>query len=228
MNTILLTLTTLFFHSITGFQTVPGDKSRMSIFNPLIILVLLGVLVGCCGKVDTIVLLPDPDGKVGRLEVIGNNQEIIIDKAHFSTKLSSSQPAPSTPQKMRQEELNALLENALAAEPSLPTKFILYFQTGFALLDTTSTALLKEIHTTIQQKESKDISIIGHTDTLGDTEFNRKLSYERAVMVKNNLEAKGIPIENMEVTSHGEKNQLVKTPDNTSEKRNRRVEVTVR
>jgi outer membrane protein OmpA-like peptidoglycan-associated protein len=32
----------------------------------------------------------------------------------------------------------------------------------------------------------------------------------------------------IEVTSHGERNPLVQTPDNTAEPKNRRVEVTVR
>ncbi len=191
-------------------------------------MVSLVVLAGCCEKVDTIVLLPDFDGKVGSLEVAGSSGEIIIDKANHFTKLSSSLPSPSTPQQLSQEELQTLFGNVFASEPPPPTKFILYFLSGTSQLDTVSTTLLDDIHSTIIQKKSQDISIIGHTDTLGGAQFNSELSYERAMTIKTLLEDRGIAADIFEVTSHGEKNPLIKTPDNTPEKRNRRVEITIR
>ena len=47
-------------------------------------------------------------------------------------------------------------------------------------------------------------------------------------MVRGLLVSRGASGEILQVTSHGEKNLLVSTPDETEEPRNRRVEVTVR
>jgi outer membrane protein OmpA-like peptidoglycan-associated protein len=47
-------------------------------------------------------------------------------------------------------------------------------------------------------------------------------------MVAEMLKEKGLKARELTVESHGERNQLVKTPDNTQEPRNRRVEVSVR
>lgn len=72
------------------------------------------------------------------------------------------------------------------------------------------------------------MSVIGHTDTAGDDAVNLRLGLERARFVANLLTDQataGVPVQ---IESHGEKNQLVKTPDNTPEPRNRRVEVAVR
>ncbi len=228
MKNIHLVISTLFFGCNSIIQYITQYISRISTLKPWLALVSLGILAGCCGKVDTIVLLPDPDGNVGKIEVAGKGGKIIIDKAGHSTKLTNARHAPSPARKMSQEELADLYKDALAAEPQIPTKFILYFQSGDVLLDAKSITLLEEIHTTIQQKKSQDISVIGHTDTLGDSEYNRDLSYKRAEIVKHLLEAKGITPNSMEVSSHGEKNLLILTPDNTPERQNRRVEVTVR
>ena len=70
--------------------------------------------------------------------------------------------------------------------------------------------------------------MIAHTDTVGDEENNAKLSLERAKMVASLLKAAKLDEDKIRVESHGEKNLLIPTPDNTAEPRNRRVEVTVR
>ena len=73
-----------------------------------------------------------------------------------------------------------------------------------------------------------DISVIGHTDTAGDKEYNFELSKRRAIAVKNLLVKQGVIKNFIKTTSHGEKNPLIKTGDNVIEPRNRRVEVIVR
>jgi len=46
--------------------------------------------------------------------------------------------------------------------------------------------------------------------------------------VADMLKEKGLKARELTVESHGERNPLVKTPDNTQEPKNRRVEVSVR
>ena len=57
---------------------------------------------------------------------------------------------------------------------------------------------------------------------------NLALGLRRAMRVRNILVEAGLPAATVDVTSHGEADQLVKTRDNTPEPRNRRVGITVR
>ena len=66
-----------------------------------------------------------------------------------------------------------------------------------------------------------------HT-TVGSNDINVRISTQRAFSVRDLLIAAGLRRDVIEVSSHGENNLLVKTPDNTPEPRNRRVEVTIR
>ena len=117
----------------------------------------------------------------------------------------------------------------LAASPIKPVSFLLYFQVGGAKLTAESEADIGKIAEELGKRPVPDISVIGHTDTAGDDEANEKLGLQRATAIAA-LISSGTKIEagKISVESHGEKNLLVPTPDNTNEPRNRRVEVTVR
>ena len=73
-----------------------------------------------------------------------------------------------------------------------------------------------------------EIVVSGHTDRVGDKVYNIKLSLQRADNIKNKLVKLGADAAMIEVTSHGEGNPLIKTADNVSESKNRRVEVTIK
>jgi len=72
------------------------------------------------------------------------------------------------------------------------------------------------------------VSVVGHADTEGSRKMNQQLGMDRAMEIKNLLLSQGIDPSIIEVTSHGEGNPLVKTPDGVAEPRNRRVEVILR
>ncbi len=73
-----------------------------------------------------------------------------------------------------------------------------------------------------------EVVVVGHTDTLGDAKANITLGLKRATSVRSVLVDAGIAPALIEVASHGEADQLVKTRDNRAEPRNRRVEISVR
>jgi outer membrane protein OmpA-like peptidoglycan-associated protein len=106
--------------------------------------------------------------------------------------------------------------------------FTLLFFTGTADLTPESEAKLPDILAAIRERDSKDISIIGHSDRRGSDELNHKISLERARAVHRILAERGVPETIIETQSHGEGNPRVPTADGVSEPRNRRVEVTVR
>jgi outer membrane protein OmpA-like peptidoglycan-associated protein len=73
-----------------------------------------------------------------------------------------------------------------------------------------------------------EVAIVGHTDTLGDAAANVALGLKRASSVQRLLVDAGLDASIVDVTSHGESDPVVKTPNNIAEPRNRRVEIVVR
>jgi len=57
---------------------------------------------------------------------------------------------------------------------------------------------------------------------------NFELGLRRATAIRTRLIEAGVAAAMIEVSSHGEADQLVKTADEVAEPRNRRVEITVR
>ncbi len=190
------------------------------------------LLLGCATPVPPappkpvsyIALLASPDGSVGKVLVRGSKGEQLIDQAHYAVPLDGSTPPAPVDEARLQRDFGA----AMAARPQLPLHFILYFESGGAQLTATSLALLPEILESAKQRATVDMSIIGHSDTVGKAETNAALSLKRAQAVADLILSKGLRVEELSVESHGERNLLVPTPDETPEPRNRRVEVSIR
>lgn len=186
------------------------------------------LIISACGTKSTVVLIPDPDGHVGKLEVSNQSGTQILDQANQSVAIKDKTAAPATPTKLSQSDIQADFSDVLDARPMPPEKFILYFLLDSKQLTKKSEALLPQIIQTILTRRSNDIVISGHTDTVGSKEYNYRLSLERARTMFDILVANGAVPDHIKVTSHGEGNLLVKTPDNVAEPRNRRVEVVIR
>jgi outer membrane protein OmpA-like peptidoglycan-associated protein len=116
----------------------------------------------------------------------------------------------------------------MSARPELPEHFTLYFESGGTQLTQESLNQLRSIVERAGKRSSMDVSVIGHSDTVGKAELNEALSLKRAQAVADLLKSKGIKLGSLTVDSHGKRNLLVQTPDETPEPRNRRVEVSIR
>ncbi len=191
-------------------------------------LLAASLLTGCGVKRNLFVLLPDQDGKVGEITVSSRGGEQVLSQSGQATGLDAADQAPAKPEAMDKEKIQDLFGAALAASPAPPVHFMLYFESGTDQLTQQSATMIQSIIVTIGARKSTDTSVVGHTDTVGKAEFNRSLSLERANAVAQILISKGVDAGILQITSHGEENLLVRTPDETPEPKNRRVEVTVR
>jgi outer membrane protein OmpA-like peptidoglycan-associated protein len=194
---------------------------------PLLIPVLFLLLSGCAKK-TTVVLLPDPDGKIGHITVANKHGEVDLTRSGEATVVSGRESEPSPPYKLSEDSIHAQFSQVLSILPDKPTHFVLYFKNESTELLPASATELPIIYKTILDRNSQYISVIGHSDTAGDYQYNLQLSQKRARNVKNLLITKGVDPALIKSESHGEKNQLVKTADNVHEPKNRRVEVVVR
>ena len=171
-----------------------------------------------------VVLLPNPNGSVGQVVVEGPRGAQILQQAQTGTALDGG----GTPFAVSAEQLQRDFGAALAARPPLPEHFLLYFQTNGNELTPESRALLPRILVRARARLSLDMSVIGHSDTQGKADVNEALALKRANDIAQQLRQLGLQNAVLSVESHGERNLLVATPNQTPEPRNRRVEITLR
>jgi peptidoglycan-associated lipoprotein len=196
----------------------------MNMIHKALMVGFLGVLLTGCASKSYVVLLDNPDGSTGKIVVRGDKGEQQIDKSMHGAALDGSkQPAAIEESQVRQD-----FGQAMAARPQLPERFLLYFDLGGANLTAESRALLATIVRNAANRPAVDVSIIGHTDTSGNAEQNDKLALQRAQAVAELMQQQGLKAHALIVESHGERNLLIQTPDETPEPRNRRVEISLR
>ncbi|MGH9311695.1 MAG: OmpA family protein [Vicinamibacterales bacterium] len=178
-----------------------------------------------------VVLLPDDDnggsGRTGRARVSNQAGMVDLTAAHDSTVASPNlSPRPVT--KMSESEVKRLFGDVLSALPPAPRHFLLFFKFESDELTDGSRALVPEVLKTVKERSFPEVAVVGHTDTMGAQPANIELGRKRATFVRNLLVEVGLDASLIEITSHGEADQLISTPDDTPESRNRRVEIVVR
>ncbi|RPJ13248.1 MAG: OmpA family protein, partial [Desulfobacteraceae bacterium] len=103
-----------------------------------------------------------------------------------------------------------------------------HYNIGDTVLTVESQAMIPAILEAAKNRPAPDVSVIGHTDTMGTVEANEILGLQRAKSVAEIIKNAGLKVHDLTISSHGEKNLMVVTPDNTPEPKNRRVEITIR
>lgn len=194
------------------------------LFFATTIVVHATLLAGCAGPGSYVVLLPSPDGSVGNVTVNSVAGQQVLTQAQTGVPLDASKPPFEVSSKQLTKDFGA----TMAARPPLPEQFLLYFLQGGSQLTPESMALLPKILARAKARPNVDLSVIGHTDTQGNASVNDKLAFNRATTLANQLCEMGLLESQVTVQSHGKRNLLVSTPDETAEPRNRRVEVILR
>jgi len=201
-------------------QAQPAPR-RCSVLRTFCTFMLLSVLLGGCATKSYVVLIPSPDGSVGEVVVKGEKGEQKLTKAGQAGSLDGR--ALQVEDKQVKEDFGEVM----AALPKIPVRYLLYFSAGTTLTNE-SESLIPKIIAEAKTRAAVDISIIGHTDTVFTDPYNNQLALKRAAKVSDRLVEKGLKANSLIIESHGKKNLLIQTPDNTWEPRNRRVEVSIR
>ena len=193
----------------------------------ILILLACWLLAGCASK-GTFVLMPDPSGKVGQITVSTPQGTQTLNQPRQSVAVKSKTDRPGEAKTMDETEIRALFGKALDIQPLPPAKFLLYFKAESSQPKPESDSEIAKILQVIKERRSMDISVNGHTDRMGEIDYNYNLSVRRAKRIQKMLENHGVDPKIISTTSHGKNNPLVPTADNVPEPRNRRVEVIVR
>ena len=174
-----------------------------------------------------VVLLPDPDGKTGKARVQNEfgSTDLTTERQAAS---AASDRRPGAARTMTDAEVKRVFGSALSALPQPARYFTVYFQFESDQLTEQSRALLPQILKAVKERTMPEVTVVGHTDTTGTPRANIELGLKRASTVRSILVKAGLDASLIEVTSHGEADLLMRTPDGTPELHNRRVEISVR
>jgi outer membrane protein OmpA-like peptidoglycan-associated protein len=173
------------------------------------------------------VLLPDSDTRSTGEANVSNPVGSVELTAERDAALATAKTRPVLG-KLSEADVERIFGDALSALPPPPRQFTLFFRFESDELTEQSQALIPQILSAVKEHAVQDVVVIGHTDTMGTQPANFGLGLKRAMMVRNLLVKAGLDGSTIDVTSVGELDLLVKTPDETPEPRNRRVDIAVR
>ena len=194
----------------------------------LLVLLVLLIISGCATVKDTVVLVHDADGRVGKLTVTteGGTQTLAV--ANTMVVVTGSEKNPSDPKKVDQSRIDSLFTDSIKALPTEPVTLLFFFLNDTTELTAESKSHIPEVLSLVNKREFYEISIIGHTDTTGSDEYNMRVSSARAESVRETLLSGGLRSDRIELRYHGKRDPIIPTGDNVREPRNRRVEVIVK
>jgi outer membrane protein OmpA-like peptidoglycan-associated protein len=176
---------------------------------------------------DLIVLLPKPNGTIGGVVVrTQDGKEILLNRAYAGAHIDG--PGMMQPVTYDADRAKREFSSVVSALPGRPATFLLYFNEGTDALTPDSEREVERIFAEIAARPYPEILVIGHTDAVGNAQFNNQLSRQRAQRVRDDLIKRGISADRIEVSSRGKREPLVRTAEGVSEPKNRRVEINVR
>jgi len=195
----------------------------------LVLMAVVLVLAACAQKPPPqqalFVVLPNPDGSSGAVTILDPQNPVLLDKPYAAGEVRGGHAAAVA---MTETQVQQAFGPALAARPILPAHFRLYFLSNSDRLKPDSAAEYAAVFADLKQRPVYEVEVIGHTDTLGDKEFNQALSLKRAEAIKARLVHDGLNGASITTAGRGPLDLAVPTADQVSEARNRRVEITVR
>jgi len=188
------------------------------------VLVLL-MLASCSSRQSLFVVLPNPDGSSGAVTIEDAQKSVVLDQPYAAGEVRNGIAAPV---KVDQAQVQQIFGNALAAQPVLPSHFVLYFEKDSNTLTPESQRQYQAVFADIKRRPVYEVEVIGHTDTLGNPPHNQQLSMSRAEMVRDRLVRDGLNPKSISLAGRGQLDLAIPTADQVAEPRNRRVEITVR
>jgi outer membrane protein OmpA-like peptidoglycan-associated protein len=189
-----------------------------------LVLALLS-LASCSSRQSLFVVLPNPDGSSGAVTIEDAQKSVVLDQPYAAGEVRGGIAAPV---KVDQAQVQQIFGNALAAQPVLPSHFVLYFEKDSNTLTPESQRQYQAVFADIKRRPVYEVEVIGHTDTLGNPPHNQQLSMSRAEMVRDRLVRDGLNPKSISVAGRGQLDLAIPTAAQVAEPRNRRVEITVR
>jgi iron complex outermembrane receptor protein len=113
----------------------------------------------------------------------------------------------------------------VAAAPSVPHSYLVFFDFNKSDLTSQAVSIVNQAAANAGPAHVTQLTVTGHTDTVGSDAYNMRLSRRRAESVAAQLEKDGIASSEIEIVAKGKRDLLVPTADGVKEPQNRRVQI---
>jgi iron complex outermembrane receptor protein len=114
---------------------------------------------------------------------------------------------------------------APAPPPSVAHSYMVFFDFNKSDLTPDAVRIVDQAARNATPAKATELTVTGHTDTVGSDAYNMRLSRRRAESVAAQLEKDGIPSSEIEIVAKGKHDLLVPTKDGVREPQNRRVTI---
>jgi len=114
---------------------------------------------------------------------------------------------------------------AVAPAPAVAHSYMVFFDFDKSDLTSDATAIVDQAAKNAGPAKATELTVTGHTDTVGSDAYNMRLSKRRAESVAAQLEKDGIPSSEIAIVAKGKRDLLVPTKDGVREPQNRRVTI---
>jgi len=113
----------------------------------------------------------------------------------------------------------------VAPTPSVAHSYMVFFDFNKSDLTPQAVTIVDQAAKNASPAKATQLTVTGHTDTVGSDAYNLRLSRRRAESVAAELEKMGIPSSEIEIVAKGKHDLLVPTGDGVREPQNRRVQI---
>ncbi len=113
----------------------------------------------------------------------------------------------------------------VAPAPSVPKSYLVFFDFNKSDLSSQAVEIVNTAAKNASATNVTQLTVTGHTDTVGSDAYNMRLSRRRAESVAAQLEKDGIASSEIEIVAKGKRDLLVPTGDGVREPQNRRVQI---
>jgi outer membrane receptor protein involved in Fe transport len=109
--------------------------------------------------------------------------------------------------------------------PAVAHSYMVFFDFNKSDLTPQALSIVDQAAKNAAPAKVTQLTVTGHTDTVGSDAYNMRLSRRRAESVAAELEKQGIPSSEIEIVAKGKHDLLVPTADGVREPQNRRVQI---
>ncbi len=153
--------------------------------------------------------------------VIGFVDANVSPPATYGVDLSLKWGASSAPA----ETPAAYVPPPIQAPMAAPKSYLVFFDFNKSDLTPQAVGIVDTAAKNAGPAKVTQLTVTGHTDTVGSDAYNMRLSRRRAESVAAELEKDGIPSSEISIVAKGKHDLLVPTADGVKEPQNRRVQI---
>ena len=161
---------------------------------------------------------------VGDTAATENASHNILVGVRYSFGQPAAEPLPAPAQAIR-PAVPALAPVASPVVPEVPQSFMVFFDFDRSTLTPEAKRIIAAAAQEFKKGGFVRIVVTGHTDTMGTSKYNQKLSVRRARSVQNEMAQQGVPAAVVQAVGAGKTSLLVPTADGVREAQNRRAEI---